>query len=187
MATETHSVALALRFVGHPSGPPFFDIITIPISIYRGGDGDDRFCGGNHVLQIWEGRLLDSPERRLGEPEAPVEERHTGSFVRLSRFLGTCVRGLCVHTQYPDSGDDLQDPRHTRVSLPVAVRTWAKSLFVCGCVEQREGSPLLLLLRGWVALACSSHPPISNNLQAEVTAQKAYKAQEVDQGVAWAS
>ena len=104
MATETHSVALALRFVGHPSGPPFFDIITIPISIYRGGDGDDRFCGGNHVLQIWEGRLLDSPERRLGEPEAPVEERHTGSFLRFIRFLRGCLRRLGVHTRFLDSG-----------------------------------------------------------------------------------
>jgi hypothetical protein len=35
-----------------------------------------------------------------------------------------------------------------------------------------EGSLLLLLLCRWLSLACSSHPPISNNPQAEV-AQKA--------------
>src|SRR5215203_6717997 len=89
-------------------------------------------------------------------------------------FSRSYVRRPGTHTRFSDSGGDLQDPRHTRVSLPVAVgRGLSKSPFVCGCVEQREGSLLLLLLCGWLSLACSSHPPISNNLQAEVTAQKA--------------
>src|SRR5918994_148796 len=90
-------------------GPPFSRIITIPISIFRGGDGDDRFCGGNHVQQIWDGRYLDPPERRLGKPEAPVEERHTGSLLLLLRFLRSCTRLMCVRTWYSDSGGDLQD------------------------------------------------------------------------------
>jgi len=42
-------------------------------------------------------------------------------------------------------------------------------------VEQREGSLLLLL------------PTPVRSLYTQVTAQKAYKAQEVNQGVAWAS
>ena len=57
----------------------------------RGGDGDDSFCGGSHVRRMGDGRHLDPPERRLGKPEAPVEERHTGSFLLLLRFLRSCV------------------------------------------------------------------------------------------------
>src|SRR5918995_2477543 len=79
-------------------GTPSFCIITIPISIYGGGDGDDSFCGGSHVRQIWEGRHLDPPERRLDKPEAPVEERHTGSFLLFLRFLRSCMSRLCAHT-----------------------------------------------------------------------------------------
>ena len=90
---------------------PFFGIITIPISIYRGGDGDDSFCGASHVRQIWDGHHLDPPERRLGEPEAPrYEERHAVSLLRFLRFLRSCIRRLCPHTRLSDSGDDLQDP-----------------------------------------------------------------------------
>src|SRR5918995_7286453 len=90
-------------------GSPFFGIITIPISIQSNRDGDDSFCGGSHVRQTWEGRHLDPPERRLDKPEAPVEERHTGSFLILLRFLRSCMRLMCVHTWYSDSGGDLQD------------------------------------------------------------------------------
>jgi hypothetical protein len=72
-------------------GTPFFGIITIPISIYRGGDGDDRFCGASHVRQIWDGRHLNPPGRHLGKPEALVEERHTGSLLLLLRFLRSCT------------------------------------------------------------------------------------------------
>ena len=71
-------VALALPILWSMTPPlstPFLDIITIPISIYRGGDGDDRFCGGSHVRQIWNTRHLDPADRRLGKPEVPVEER----------------------------------------------------------------------------------------------------------------
>src|ERR687898_131802 len=91
-------------------GPPFSRIITIPISIFRGGDGDDRFCGGNHVQQIWDGRYLDPPERRLGKPEAPVEERHTGSLLLLLRFLRSCAWCGCRYSRFSACGDDLQDP-----------------------------------------------------------------------------
>jgi hypothetical protein len=56
------------------------------------------FLAGSHVRQIWDGRHLDPPEHRLGEPEAPVEERHTGSFVLLLRFLRSCVRRLYMNS-----------------------------------------------------------------------------------------
>src|SRR5918994_2126133 len=48
------------------------------------------FVGGSHVRQIWDGCHLDPPELRLGKPEAPVEERHTGSLLLLLRFLRSC-------------------------------------------------------------------------------------------------
>ena len=58
----------------------------------------------------------------LGKPEAPVEERHTGSFLLLLRFLRSCMRRLWVHTRFSDSGDDLQDPPAHKVSLPIVGR-----------------------------------------------------------------
>ena|SRR5215213_7664756 len=97
-------------------GATFFCIITIPISIYRGGDGDDSFGGGSHVQQVWEGRHLNPPERHLGKPEAPVEERHTGFFLLLLRFLRSCAWCGCRCTRFSACGDDLQDPRHTGFS-----------------------------------------------------------------------
>jgi hypothetical protein len=45
----------------------------------------------------------------FSKPEAPVEERHTGSFLLLLRFLRSRVGQLGVHTRFSDSGDDLQD------------------------------------------------------------------------------
>ena len=40
----------------------------------------------------------------FSKPEAPVEERHTGSFLRFIRFLRGCLRRLGVHTRFLDSG-----------------------------------------------------------------------------------
>jgi hypothetical protein len=45
-----------------------------------------------------------------------------------------------VHTRFLDSGDDLQDPRHTRVSLPIVGKGLSKSPSMCGRVEQRRGA-----------------------------------------------
>jgi hypothetical protein len=87
-----------------------------------------------------EGCHLDPPGGHLSKPEAPVEERHTGSFLRFIRFLRGCLRRLCVHTQFSDSGDDLQDPRHTRVALPIVGKGLSKTPFMSGRVEQRRGA-----------------------------------------------
>src|SRR5688572_15594554 len=46
---------------------------------------------GNHIRQIWEVRHLNPPGGHLGKAEAPVEERHTGSFLLLLRFLRSCA------------------------------------------------------------------------------------------------
>src|SRR5215218_10788160 len=95
-------------------GATFFCIITIPISIYRGGDGDDSFGGGSHVQQVWEGRHLNPPERHLGKPEAPVEERHTGFFLLLLRFLRSCAWCGCRCTRFSACGVmTYRIPRHT--------------------------------------------------------------------------
>jgi hypothetical protein len=40
----------------------------------------------------------------FSKPEAPVEERHTSSFLRFIRFLRSCMRRLGVHTRFLDSG-----------------------------------------------------------------------------------
>src|SRR5215211_694231 len=98
-------------------GATFFCIITIPISIYRGGDGDDSFGGGSHVQQVWEGRHLNPPGGHLGKPEAPVEERHTGFFLLLLRFLRSCAWCGCRCTRLSACGDYLPGPRHTGCPL----------------------------------------------------------------------
>jgi hypothetical protein len=36
----------------------------------------------------------------FSKPEAPVEERHTGSLLLLLRFLRSCTRRLGVHTRF---------------------------------------------------------------------------------------
>src|ERR687898_530477 len=53
----------------------------------------------------------------FSKPEAPVEERHTGSFLLLLRFLRSCAWCGCRCTRFSDSGDDLQEPRHTGCPL----------------------------------------------------------------------
>ena len=63
----------------------------------------------------------------FSKPEAPVEERHTGSFLLLLRFLRSCAWCGCRCTLFSACDDDLQDPRHTRVSLPIVEKGWSKS------------------------------------------------------------
>jgi hypothetical protein len=54
-------------------GTPFFGIITIPISLYRSGDGDDGFSAiaRSRLEESGKGATYDLPERNLGEPEPP--------------------------------------------------------------------------------------------------------------------
>ena len=47
---------------------------------------------GTATFETWDGCHLDPPGGHLGKPEAPVEERHTCSFLRLLRFLRSCMR-----------------------------------------------------------------------------------------------
>jgi hypothetical protein len=56
------------------------------------------FLAGSHVRQIWDGCHLNPPGGHLGKPDAPVEERHTGSFVRFLRFLRSCVSRLYMNS-----------------------------------------------------------------------------------------
>ncbi len=62
-------------------------------------------------------------------------------------------------------------PRHIGCS-PHRSKYLGEDPFYVRLSGAEKGSLLLLLLCGLLSLACSSHPPISNNLQAEV-AQKA--------------
>ena len=78
-------------------------IITIPIPIWSDWDGDDSSCGGSYVRQTWDGRHLDPPGDHLGKLEAPVEERHTGSFLCFIRFLRSCATLLLTKGGYAHS------------------------------------------------------------------------------------
>ena len=79
----------------------------------------------------------------LSKPEAPVEERHTGSLLRLLRFLRSCMRRLGVHTWYSDSDGDLPDPPPTGFS-PHSRKGFVEELRYS--VEwSREGKPIATL------------------------------------------
>jgi hypothetical protein len=67
-------------------------------------------------------------------------------------------------------------PSHTRVSLPPSTEGFVEEPF-CVRLSGAEGGEL-------TATLAYSRPKSSH---CEVIAQKAYKAQEVNQGVAWAS
>jgi hypothetical protein len=103
------------------SRDPFSRIITIAISIQSDWDGDDIFCGASHVRQTWDGCHLDPPERRLGKPEAPVEERHTGSLLLLLRFLRSCAWCGCRCTRFSDCGVMTYRTPGTQVALSMEV------------------------------------------------------------------
>jgi hypothetical protein len=82
----------------------------------------------------------------FGKPEAPVEERHTGSFLLFLRFLRSCMRQLGVHTWYSDSDGDLQDPPHTGFSPHSSSNGWSKSsVMPMSGAEGGELTPTLAL------------------------------------------
>jgi hypothetical protein len=96
----------------------------------------------------------------FSKPEAPVEERHTDSFLLLLRFLRSCMRRLGVHTRFLDSGDDLQGTRHTGFS-PHKSKDLGEEPFYVRLSRAGEGSLMLLL------------PTSVRGLYTEVIAQKA--------------
>jgi hypothetical protein len=76
-------------------GTPFSRIITIPISIYIAiGVVMIGFVGVATFDKSGKGATSILQAVIFSKPEAPVEERHTGSFLLLLRFLRSCVRRL---------------------------------------------------------------------------------------------
>jgi hypothetical protein len=55
----------------------------------------------------------------FSKPEAPVEERHTGSLLLLLRFLRSCAWCGCRCIWFSACGDDLQDPPAYRLPSPL--------------------------------------------------------------------
>jgi hypothetical protein len=109
----------------------------------------------------------------FSKPEAPVEERQTGSFLLFLRFLRSCAWCGCRCTRFSDCGVmTYRIPRHTGCPLHSSREGFVEDPVYVRLCGAEEGSLLLLLLCRWLSLACSGHPSISNNLQAEV-AQKA--------------
>ena len=94
-------VALALPILWSMTPPlstPFLDIITIPISIYRGGDGDDRFCGVATFDKSGKGATSILQIVVWVSSDCPIKKRQTGSFLCFLRFLRSCVGRLHVHS-----------------------------------------------------------------------------------------
>src|SRR5919112_6084674 len=64
----------------------------------------------------------------FSKPEAPAEERHTGSILLLLRFLRSCAWCGCRCTRLSDSDDDLQDSQpHRFLSLSIVGNGLSKS------------------------------------------------------------
>jgi hypothetical protein len=63
---------------------PFFGIITIPTSLCRGGNGDDRFSEVYRARQTSEKVHVDPPESNLSESEAPTYIRNAKSGLLLT-------------------------------------------------------------------------------------------------------
>jgi hypothetical protein len=137
---------------------PFFNIITIPISIYRDWDGydgssqvytfDKPETGATSILQavIWV-----SPKRQL----------RNVTLAPSCASYASCAAALadCTCTRFSACGDDLQDPWHTGFS-PHSNRGLSKSS-VMPLSGAEEGSLLLLF------------PTPVRSLYTQVTAQKA--------------
>jgi hypothetical protein len=150
------------------SGPPFFGIITIAISIYRGGDGDDRFCGASHVRQTWDGCYLNPLGDHLGKsPKRPVRRNATlAPSCALYAFCAAVVRlvlGLWWMTY--------RIPRHTRLSLPIV--GGCRRALLCAVEWSREGKPIATLALRVVVLGLLQPPTPIRSVYTEVTAQQA--------------
>jgi hypothetical protein len=120
---------------------------------------DKSGTGATSILQavIWV-----SPKRKLRYATlAPC----CASYASCAGARGgcACTRTLVMTYRVPG----------TQVSLPIVVSTRAKKPFYVQLRGAEEGSLLPLLLCRWLSLACSSHPPRSNNPPTEGTAQKA--------------
>jgi hypothetical protein len=120
-ATATGFVALVLPMlppIAHSSGPPssasspfqslYMDMGMVMIALVGVVTFDKPGKGATSIHQA----VIFS------KPEAPVEERHTGSLLLLLRFLRSCAWCGCRCTRFSDCGDDLQDPPAHRLPSP---------------------------------------------------------------------
>jgi hypothetical protein len=155
-------------------GTPFFGIITIPISIYRGGNGDDSFVGvatfdksGTGATSILQAVIWVSPKRQLSNATLAPSCSYYAS---CAATRGGCARILGYQTPVMT----YRIPRHIGCSPHRSKDLGDEPVYVRSC-GAGEGSLLLLL------------PTPVRSLYTQVTALKAYKVHEVDQGVAWAS
>jgi hypothetical protein len=120
---------------------------------------DKPGTGATSILQavIWV-----SPKRQLRNVTLTPSCSYYASCAG-ARGGCACTRTLVMTYRVPG----------TQVSLPIVVSTRAKKPFYVQLRGAEEGSLLPLLLCRWLSLACSSHPPRSNNPPTEGTAQKA--------------
>jgi hypothetical protein len=132
------------------SGPPSHVSSPLPYPYSVIGMVMIAFVGRSHAQQTWDGCHLDPPGGHLGKPQAPVEERHTGSFLLLLRFLRSCVRRLCVHTRFSACGvmtyrtagiqvalsiDPLHRSKEGLVGGPLCMVEWSRGrgAYCCSC------------------------------------------------------
>jgi hypothetical protein len=91
---------------------------------------DKSGTGATSILQalIWV-----SPKRQLRNAKLTS---CCASYASCAAARGAAVGALGAQSL----GDDFQDPRHTRVSLPIVGKGLSKTSFMCGRVQQRRGA-----------------------------------------------
>jgi hypothetical protein len=87
---EQVAPCLMSREMSPQPGTPFFGIITIPTSLCRGGNGDDRYSEVYRARQTSEKVHVDPPESNLSESEAPRYAR-TINLARSYAYCASCA------------------------------------------------------------------------------------------------
>jgi hypothetical protein len=155
-------------------GTPLFGIITIAISIYRGGDGDDSFCGGNHVRQTWDGCHLNPPGGHLEWHSARLRSAKAKS---CCASYASCAAAWCGCSALSSQALVMtyRIPRHTRVSLPIVGKGMSKSS-VMPLSGAEGGEPIATLASRRGVFGLSSHLPNPKSLHAGYCAKSVRSA-----------
>jgi hypothetical protein len=110
----------------------------------------------------------------FSKPEAPVEERHTGSFLLLLRFLRSCAWCGFTCSRLSDSGGDLQDtPAHKGFSPHSSREGFVEEPFCVRLSGAEGGKPIATLALSMGVFDPIQPPTPIRGVYTEVFAQKA--------------
>jgi hypothetical protein len=142
-----------LQPVTPPLGTPFFGIITIPISIYGYGHGDDSFCGGSHVQSSRRSSLVSLKRPARNATLAPSCSYYASCAVARGEAVGA-LGSQTLGMTYRVTG--------TQVALSIEVGMGLSKSPLCPVEWSRGGKPTatLALSMGVFDPIQPSTPPI---------------------------